>query len=487
MRVAAVRMWTMLPDDLRLITLKYDSDCDACGTTLHAGEQAYWSPSARGQAWCQTCGPTPRAPATGMDDAGPRKTRRHGLRRPNRRVAPDSHDAWSRLCRYLSKCVLAESANTLVMFQDLNKKGFLHEAGAEHLVTGDQDWTPVPKRLGRHLDAVDRTKRDAACTYGWPVLVARNQKNYPVIAPLFLVSVRAEQRDSQWIGAAESEPEFNLSIVAGELFDMSAKEEIDALVGEGLPFGDAAALVHLARNIAGVLDVGVVSDLDPQSLHRQCDVAPGVYNAALWILANDGRGASQSLRDELDELARRQDWTATAAACLVPDRPHPAKRAGASSTNPLAAPLPCNGSQESALDRFRREPLTIVTGPPGTGKTQLVVNAVTNAWLDGETVLVASTNNGAVNVAADRANADIGPGTVLRTGNREAREALADRVGTAGPAHLVLPRHTYAAPAHGGHRRALGHVTRRPRSMGGPRSDANRTDGDVIGDGGPDR
>ena len=222
----------------------------------------------------------------------------------------------------------------------------------------------------------------------------------PVIAPLFQVSVCVEQRDSQWIGAAESEPEFNLSIVAGELFDMSAKEEIDALVGEGLPFGDAAALVQSARNIAEVLDVGVVSDLDPQSLHRQCDVAPGVYNAALWILANDGRGASQSLRDELDELARRQDWTTTAAACLVPDRPHPAKRAGASSTNPLAAPLPCNGSQESALDRFRRKPLTIVTGPPGTGKTQLVVNAVTNAWLDGETVLVASTNNGAVNVTA---------------------------------------------------------------------------------------
>ena len=38
----------MLPDDLKLITLKYDSDCGACGTTLHAGEQAYWSPSARG-------------------------------------------------------------------------------------------------------------------------------------------------------------------------------------------------------------------------------------------------------------------------------------------------------------------------------------------------------------------------------------------------------------------------------------------------------
>ena len=245
------------------------------------------------------------------------------------------------------------------------------------------------------------------------------------------MSVRAEQRDSQWIGKAESEPEFNLSIVAGELFDMSAKEEIDALVGEGLPFGDAAALVQSARNIAAVLDVGVVSDLDPQSLHRQCDVAPGVYNAALWILANDDRGASQSLRDELDELARRQDWDghrgglsrarSTASCetrrCILDEpagRSAPVQRISGISPRPVPA--------RTADHRYRSA---------GTGKTQLVVNAVTNAWLDGDTVLVASTNNGAVNVAADRANADIGPGTVLRTGNREAREALADRVGKA--------------------------------------------------------
>ena len=129
----------------------------------------------------------------GTDDAGPQKTRRHGLRRPNRRVAPDSHDTCSRLCRYLSKCVLAESANTLVLFQDLNTKGFLHETGAEHLVSGDQDWTPVPIQLGRHLDAMGTTKPDAAFIYGWPVLVARNQKNYPVITPLFQVSARVEQ------------------------------------------------------------------------------------------------------------------------------------------------------------------------------------------------------------------------------------------------------------------------------------------------------
>ena len=59
---AEVARLRAVPDDLRLITLKYDSDCDACGTTLHAGEQAYWSPSARGQACAAKLGVRLAAP-----------------------------------------------------------------------------------------------------------------------------------------------------------------------------------------------------------------------------------------------------------------------------------------------------------------------------------------------------------------------------------------------------------------------------------------
>ena len=313
-------------------------------------------------------------------------------------------------------------------FQELDTKGFLHDVGTEHLVTGSQDWTPVPARLVGHLAAQDTKNRDVAFNYGWPALVARNQKNLPVVAPVFLVSVQVEQPDGRWIGVAQTEPEFNLSIVAGELFDMSAKEVVDAVVGDGLPVGDAAALARVAQIIGESLDIRIASDLDPHSLRCHCDAVPGMYNAAIWMPADDGRGASRFLLEELEVLARRKDWNETAAAFLIGERLRTAGRGQASSKMPLAGPLPCNGSQESALDRIRREPLTIVTGPPGTGKTQLVVNAVTNAWLDGETVLVASTNNGAVNVAVERANGDMGPGMLLRTGNREAREALADRV-----------------------------------------------------------
>ena len=72
-----------------------------------------------------------------------------------------------------------------------------------------------------------------------------------------------------------------------------------------------------------------------------------------------------------------------------------------------------------------------MTGPPGTGKTQLVVNVVTNAWLDGDKVLVTSTNNGAVDVAVDRAEKDVSNGLLVRTGNRDVREQVPDRITTA--------------------------------------------------------
>jgi len=62
-----------------------------------------------------------------------------------------------------------------------------------------------------------------------------------------------------------------------------------------------------------------------------------------------------------------------------------------------------NESQQKALSDAMRKRLTVVTGPPGTGKSQLVTNVVATAWMTGESVLVMSTNNQAVNVVCERA------------------------------------------------------------------------------------
>ena len=81
-----------------------------------------------------------------------------------------------------------------------------------------------------------------------------------------------------------------------------------------------------------------------------------------------------------------------------------------------------NLGQSRAILAAAQEPLTVVTGPPGTGKSQLVLNIVASAALRGQKVLFASRNNGAVNVVMDRLQRELGYPAAIRTGNRSNRE-----------------------------------------------------------------
>lgn len=65
--------------------------------------------------------------------------------------------------------------------------------------------------------------------------------------------------------------------------------------------------------------------------------------------------------------------------------------------------VPLNDSQRSAVQHIlEARPLTVISGPPGTGKSQVVVSLLLNAWARGQTVLFASNNNKAVDVVRER-------------------------------------------------------------------------------------
>lgn len=65
--------------------------------------------------------------------------------------------------------------------------------------------------------------------------------------------------------------------------------------------------------------------------------------------------------------------------------------------------IPLNRSQRTAVETILQgHPLTVISGPPGTGKSQVVVSLLLNAWAQGRTVLFASNNNKAVDVVRER-------------------------------------------------------------------------------------
>ena len=290
---------------------------------------------------------------------------------------------------------------------------------------GQSDSTLAPRELAEKLES-----RTRSIIYGWPTVVVIDRDHMPKVAPLFAVPVEPKRSsDGQWTIQATIEPEFNLAITASRLFDPSVAEDIGEMLNHGLPFGDAEAFAALSERTANLLGLDILSPLNAEALESHIERKRGVYNAAISVVA-EWSGFTRTLREELRYLQSRKDWSSTAAAHLVPNG-FAQKQAKRPPAGPLAAPLACNHSQEQTLERLRREPLTIVTGPPGTGKTQLVVNAATNSWLDGDKVLVTSTNNGAVDVAVARADRDVSSGLLIRTGNRKIREHLPGRITTA--------------------------------------------------------
>ncbi|HTI27615.1 MAG TPA: AAA domain-containing protein [Kutzneria sp.] len=93
--------------------------------------------------------------------------------------------------------------------------------------------------------------------------------------------------------------------------------------------------------------------------------------------------------------------------------------------HPPIFPFRCNISQRQAVDNALTSTLSVIEGPPGTGKTETILNLVANLVAVGhKTVGIVSFNNAAVDNVRDKLD-ELGFGHVLGDlGNKEKKEAF---------------------------------------------------------------
>ncbi|MCS7223844.1 MAG: AAA family ATPase [Armatimonadetes bacterium] len=132
----------------------------------------------------------------------------------------------------------------------------------------------------------------------------------------------------------------------------------------------------------------------------------------------------RNLTKELEALSSSRPDN-TALGWLLQPTPQ-AKVPLASILRALANPIQPTLSQASALAHCFHQPLTLITGPPGTGKTRLIIGLIIEHLMEGRSVLLASRINRAVDAAVELADRLVGPGLLLRTGNQSARTQLLD-------------------------------------------------------------
>jgi RecA/RadA recombinase len=260
--------------------------------------------------------------------------------------------------------------------------------------------------------------------YGWPLLIFQAADRSKVIAPLFTVACDTafDSELGRQVVTVVTDPDINVALFSPQLLSPDLQVAFEEAIGEDPDFSSPESMKSLFEEISTLLELPL-GDLNGP-LQTKIPTSVGIHHVATLTPIEES-DITRDLLNELDLLATRTDWLDTAAAMLLGVASTPPSNGSQSKhkTHLPVAPLSVNESQEEALEQIREGSLTVVTGPPGTGKSQIVVSAVANAWLNGESVLLASTNNAAVDVAVERANM-VAPGLLVRTGNKAARDEL---------------------------------------------------------------
>ena len=114
------------------------------------------------------------------------------------------------------------------------------------------------------------------------------------------------------------------------------------------------------------------------------------------------------------------DDTTAAAVYLDPDEYHAST--DLDTTTPIF-PFGCNESQYKAVCNALSNRISVIEGPPGTGKTQTILNIIANLVIQGKTVQVVSNNNSAIdNIIEKMASPKYGFGFIAALLGRDERK-----------------------------------------------------------------
>ncbi|MFE9289689.1 caspase, EACC1-associated type [Streptomyces olivaceus] len=374
-------------------------------------------------------------------DAAEAARRSPALLKAQELAALDARDGvdWERLLRYYAQCLAATSAAGMRPDRDSGRgsKYFLLGQGEETIQSGRGAVFPAPGELpkpqGKPAGASGGdTGRQQEYWYGYPAITlpvrdggARGRRTTVELAPLLIQQMElAPDEEGRDVLRPSGVPSLHTGVVS-ELLEAGDAADLIAHWQPSWQEGNDAQMLRAVRELLDALGLPELEPLDPSALSERTvmqALRPGAHNAAVLLVPSGVEAkATEALVDNLLQMsARTGQIPGTALDALLSGGEGGAR--GASVT--VVAPGPCNESQESVISSAMTRPLTVATGPPGTGKSEVVTAVVTTCVAAGQSVLVASTNNEAVDVVAERCD-DIAPGLLMRTGNTEAlvREA----------------------------------------------------------------
>ena len=334
------------------------------------------------------------------------------------------------LLKYYLSCIDAEEAMSLQLRKNQENKSYIFLEIQETLFSKDAPQLEVSIIDSKQRKFIERKSPDTETLvdlqYGFPVF--KDKKD--MLSPLFFIEVETAFSDQNTLRVL---PQIKtLSVNRMHFVQQYGAEETqricEELEGE---FGSFEARMKAAEEYI-------------PSISQKCSNE--------WILqpilfrSNHG-GANKNIRYDLTELLKdkRIEQINNTALKYLLDGCHEGEQS--------PPPLPIleigalNDQQEQAVAKGLTEPLSVVTGPPGTGKTQVVTALLASAVYNNKTVLFASNNNMPVDGVYKRLEQCTGGvgNWLIRLGNQNKRRechqtitSLLERVQTSDLSELSL-------------------------------------------------
>ena len=342
----------------------------------------------------------------------------------------------ARLCRYYLACLGFDYSGVSVSLKpEQGEPDYVEVSAIPHSPNDFSDSDSARMLLGRK-----RTERGSFGLYfGYPTLVAsrwspKARRKLLTVEPILLFPIEEEP------GTGQLAIDMLFPIVNQKPFQSFTNIDPSLLMNEVVQLEHELGLTGEDKE-PGIDEIAMrlqsirpewpwKEDIDPGSLEKERsplgEVAnPGIHNRAVLLMAEKSQ-FTKGLEVELRSLAQLQagDYGSTALGRWIAGSPSATELAEKEPPS-LVEVLPMNAEQRQAVKAALSQPVTVITGPPGTGKSQVVTNLLVNAAWAGKRVLFASKNNKAVDVVESRVNALGSRPILLRLGRDEYQARVA--------------------------------------------------------------
>lgn len=338
-------------------------------------------------------------------------------------------DLLKQLCSYWYECIKNEDALGKDISINVRTKAILYPFDDDPFIFKKKDI--LVKVENERLHSFATTKAEGLeFFYGYPLLYYQDYKtNKPLVAPMFIIKV-IFNRDKNGLFLTKDEQYPVCGIQALTKLGLRTEEiaNINHLVRKLFVVDANMSEKQLCANVLKIIekeaDISVAEEINPLKLSNSKrltkSTTAGLYNKSL-IFVGDTTVYNIHLIKDLMDLKSKNDLSDTSLSFFLNSFLTDVEK----EITPIL-PFPSNEYQIAAVKDIFKYSLSVITGPPGTGKSQFIANLVVNLFLAGKTVLFVSHTGEAVDVVNSRVNEQF-RNLMFRTGKKALRQELKGR------------------------------------------------------------